>query len=161
MMFHVCTGFLRCHEIILDRASVHTQEQLSRRDFCDGAKLHYAALPCSSLSPVSLNLTFPRPRPTHPCVPYLMSSSPSSCVPSPHTCVPMSPSHFYTRPIHRSNYLTDRCKSVVDGWYQIKVYMLPCHFFSLRPCSSCFACRFPFLPCSTWEPVCRLMKQLY
>ena len=32
-------------------------------------------------SPASLYLTSPRPRPTRPRVPYLMSSSPSSCVP--------------------------------------------------------------------------------
>ena len=52
-------------------------------------------------SPASLYLTSPRPRPTRPRVPYLMSSSPSSRVPkspSPHTRVPMSPSHFYTQP---------------------------------------------------------------
>ena len=52
-------------------------------------------------SPTSLCLTSPRPRPTRPRVPYLMSSSPSSRVPkspSPHTRVPMSPSHFYTQP---------------------------------------------------------------
>ena len=37
-------------------------------------------------SPASLYLTSPRPRPTRPRVPYLMSSSPSSRVPkSPHT----------------------------------------------------------------------------
>ena len=46
-------------------------------------------------SPTSLYLTSPRPRPTRPRVPYLMSSSPSSRVPkspSPHTRVPTSPS---------------------------------------------------------------------
>ena len=46
-------------------------------------------------SPASLYLTSPRPRPTRPRVPYLMSSSPSSRVPkspSPHTRVPTSPS---------------------------------------------------------------------
>ena len=37
-------GFLRRHEIIPDRTSVHTQEQLSWCDFCDGATLHRAAL---------------------------------------------------------------------------------------------------------------------
>ena len=46
-----CNGFLHRHEIIPDRASVHIQEQLSRRDFCDGAKLHCAALPCTTPRP--------------------------------------------------------------------------------------------------------------
>ena len=59
---------------------------------------------CDNYShPASLYLTTPRPRPTLPHVPYLMSSSPSSRVPkSPHTRpdvpVPLSPSHFYTQP---------------------------------------------------------------
>ena len=64
-------------------------------------------------SPTSLYLTSPRPRPTRPRVPYLMSSSPSSRVPASHTwCaksphtradvpVPLSPSHFYTQPFFR------------------------------------------------------------
>ena len=46
-------------------------------------------------SPASRLLTSPRPRPTRPCVAYLMSSSPSSRVPKsqvPHTRVPLSPS---------------------------------------------------------------------
>ena len=42
-------------------------------DFCDNHS-HFA-------SPASLYLTSPRPRPTRPRVPYLMSSSPSSGVP--------------------------------------------------------------------------------
>ena len=42
-------------------------------DFCDNHSHH--------VSPASLYLTSPRPRPTRPRVPYLMSSSPSSCVP--------------------------------------------------------------------------------
>ena len=59
---------------------------------------------CDNYShPASLYLTTPRPRPTLPHVPYLMSASPSSRVPkSPHTRpdvpVPLSPSHFYTQP---------------------------------------------------------------
>ena len=47
-------------------------------------------------SPTSLYLTSPRPRPTRPRVPYLMSSSPSSRVPkspSPHV-----PTHASRRP---------------------------------------------------------------
>ena len=46
-----CNGFLHRHEIIPDRTSVHIQEQLSRRDFCDGAKLPCAALPCTTPRP--------------------------------------------------------------------------------------------------------------
>ena len=49
-------------------------------DFCDNHS-HPA-------SPVSLYLTSPRPRPTRPRVPYLMSSSPSSRVPSLKSQVP-------------------------------------------------------------------------
>ena len=40
----------------------------------------------------------------------------------------------------RSNYLIDHCKWA-DGWHQIKDYRLPCHFFSPRACSACFAYR--------------------
>ena len=50
------------------------------------------------VSPASLYLTSPRPRPTRLRVPYLMSSSPSSRFPRPHTRVPVCPSHFYTQP---------------------------------------------------------------
>ena len=55
-------------------------------------------------SPTSLCLTSPRPRPTRPRVPYLMSTSPSSRVPTSQVPtrldvpVPLSPSHFYTQP---------------------------------------------------------------
>ena len=61
------------------------------------------------VSPESLYLMSPHPRPTRPRVSHLMSSSPSSRVPksqvpSPHTRVPMSPSpctqsNFYTQPV--------------------------------------------------------------
>ena len=50
------------------------------------------------VSLASLYLTSPRPRPTRLRVPYLMSSSPSSRFPRPHTRVPVCPSHFYTQP---------------------------------------------------------------
>ena len=43
-------------------------------------------------SPVSQFLTSPRPHPTRPRVPYLISSSPPSRV-------PLSHSHFYTQPL--------------------------------------------------------------
>ena len=46
-----CNGFLHRHEMIPDRASVHIQEQLSQRDFCDGAKLHRATLPGTTPRP--------------------------------------------------------------------------------------------------------------
>ena len=46
-----CNGFLRRHEMVPDRTSVHTQEQLSWCDFCDGAKLHRATLPCTTPRP--------------------------------------------------------------------------------------------------------------
>ena len=66
-------------------------------DFCDNHS--------PPASPASLFLTSPRPRPTRPRVPYLMSSSPSSRVPTSqvpthasHVPVPLSPSHFYTQP---------------------------------------------------------------
>ena len=55
-------------------------------------------------SPVSQFLTSPRPHPTRPRVPYLISSSLASPSPkSPHTRpdvpVPLSHSHFYTQPL--------------------------------------------------------------
>ena len=37
-------SFWAATKIILDRALVHTKERLSRRDFCDGAKLRCADL---------------------------------------------------------------------------------------------------------------------
>ena len=51
-------------------------------------------------SPTSVYLTSPRPRPTRPRVPYLMSPSPSSRAPESQvpTRAPMSPSHYYTQP---------------------------------------------------------------
>ena len=74
------------------------------------------------VSPASLYLTSPRPRPTGPHVPYLMSSSPSSRVPTSHTwCaksphtppdvpVPLSPSHFYTQPFFRLLLTLETCE---------------------------------------------------
>ena len=62
---------------------------------------------CNNYShPASLYFFSPHPRPTRPCVPFLMSSSPLSRVPNsqvpthasqwPH---PFVPSHFYTQPL--------------------------------------------------------------
>ena len=54
-------------------------------------------------SPASLCLQSPRPRPTRPRVPYLMSSSPSSCIPKsphtrPHVQIPLSRPTFIHSP---------------------------------------------------------------
>ena len=40
----ILDSFCAAIKIIPDRASVHTQERLWRRDFCDGAKLRRADL---------------------------------------------------------------------------------------------------------------------
>ena len=50
------------------------------------------------VSPASLYLTSPRPRPSRPGVLNLMSSSPSSRVPKSRCPRPLVPSHFYTQP---------------------------------------------------------------
>ena len=52
--------------------------------------------------------------------------------------------------------LQDNYCKWVDGWLQNKVYKLPCLFFSPRTPMDHFACRFFFLPLSTWEPFHRL-----
>ena len=46
----------------------------------------------------------------------------------------------------------------ISGIKQL-ILQAPRSFFSPRPCSTCFACRFSFSPCSTWEPVRRLLKK--
>ena len=70
---------------------IHEESDAFTSDFCNNHS-HPA-------SPASLYLTSPRPRPTRPRVPYLMSSSPSSRVPKsqvpthasrcPHPLVPV------------------------------------------------------------------------
>ena len=63
-------------------------------------------------SPASLFLTSPRPRPTRPCVPYLMSPSPKSPHTRPDVPVPLSPSHFYTQPLKRYTNLVQIGRSI-------------------------------------------------
>ena len=64
-------GWVSFHQNIFTRKVTDTAFTC---DFCNN-HLHPA-------SPASLYLTSPRPRPTRPRVPYLMSSSPSSRVPT-------------------------------------------------------------------------------
>ena len=73
-----CVNIIRCPMWFWKMESLKTHFQEERdivftSDFCDNHS-HPA-------SPASLYLTSPRPRPTRPRVPYLMSSSPSSRVP--------------------------------------------------------------------------------
>ena len=75
---------------------------------------------CNNYShPASLYFFSPHPRPTRPCVPFLMSSSPSSRVPNsqvpthasqwPH---PFVPSHFYTQPPKKKKMTQEKRKKM-------------------------------------------------
>ena len=85
-------------------------------DFCNNSS--------HSLSPASLFLTSPSHTSPRPILDVLKSLVSRPKVPSPHTRVPMSPSHFYTQP-HATNILQMCCTArtrmsicAYEQWYR-------------------------------------------